>query len=198
MNADLFLTTDQVLEQLQLDRQAVYRLIKAGEITAVRVGRQWLFRRSDVDAWRNAALERPPEAGEDRVAARPRILVVDDEDTVRDLIARALLGAGYDVAVATNGPAALERLAESGTDLLITDLRMPGMDGLSLIREARKTAPGLPVIVITGFSTEETAADAVALGVAGYLTKPFRLSRILAATARALGEPVPAAEASPS
>jgi excisionase family DNA binding protein len=198
MNADLFLTTDQVLEQLQLDRQAVYRLINAGEITAVRVGRQWLFRRSDVDAWRNAALERPPEAGEDRVAARPRILVVDDEDTVRDLIARALLGAGYDVAVAANGPAALERLAESGTDLLITDLRMPGMDGLSLIREARKTAPGLPVIVITGFSTEETAADAVALGVAGYLTKPFRLSRILAATARALGEPVPAAEASPS
>jgi DNA-binding NtrC family response regulator len=71
-------------------------------------------------------------------------------------------------------------------------------NGLSLIREARKTAPGLPVIVITGFSTEETAADAVALGVAGYLTKPFRLSRILAATARALGEPVPAAEASPS
>jgi excisionase family DNA binding protein len=197
MNADLFLTTDQVLEQLQINRQAVYRLIKAGELPAVRVGRQWLFRRSDVEAWRDAALQHVTSAGEDRAAARPRILVVDDDEAVRDLIARALTAAGYDVARAADGLAALERVAERGIDLLITDLRMPGMDGLALVREARRAAPGLPVIIITGFSTEETATDAVALGVAGYLTKPFRLARILAATARALGEPVPAAEASP-
>jgi DNA-binding response OmpR family regulator len=77
---------------------------------------------------------------------------------------------------------------------LITDLKMPGMDGLSVIREARRKSADMPIIIITGFSTEASAIEAINLGVSGYLTKPFRLPRVLAATARALGEPVPAAE----
>ena len=68
------------------------------------------------------------------------------------------------------------------------------MDGLSVIREARRQTAELPVIIITGYSTEASAIEAINLGVAGYLTKPFRLPRILAATARALGEPVPTNE----
>ena len=72
---------------------------------------------------------------------------------------------------------------------------MPGMDGLSVIREARRLRPDLAVIIITGYSTEASAIEAINLGVSGYLTKPFRLPRILATTARALGEPMPAAEA---
>jgi ActR/RegA family two-component response regulator len=68
------------------------------------------------------------------------------------------------------------------------------MDGLSVIREARKLAPDLRVIIITGYSTEASAIEAINLGVSGYLTKPFRLPRILAAAARALVEPVPTAD----
>ena len=68
------------------------------------------------------------------------------------------------------------------------------MDGLSVIREARRQTAELPVIIITGYSTEASAIEAINLGVAGYLTKPFRLPRILAAAARALGEPVPTSE----
>jgi two-component system response regulator RegA len=74
-------------------------------------------------------------------------------------------------------------------DLLIADLKMPGVDGLAVIREAKRLNVLLPVIIITGFSTEAAAIEAVNLGVAGYLTKPFRVPQVLAAAAKAIGEP---------
>jgi excisionase family DNA binding protein len=196
MNDDHFLTTEEVLDYLQVNLRTVYRLIKAGRIPAVRVGRQWRFRKRDIDAWLESS--RPArgasEPGKAALGERPRILVVDDEQSVRDLLAKTLTLADYDVDTAPDGPSALERLRSVTYDLLITDLKMPGMDGLSIIREARKLLSDLPVIVITGYSTEASAIEAINLGVSGYLTKPFRLPRILAAAARALGEPVPTAE----
>jgi excisionase family DNA binding protein len=196
MSDDQFLTTEQVLDYLQVNLRTVYRLIKAGRIPAVRVGRQWLFRRSDIDGWLDSSRQMAHgDVGQDSSDERPRVLVVDDEPAVRDLLAKALAGADYDVDVAVDGASAVEHLRSRVYDLLITDLRMPGMDGLSVIRQARRTAPDLPVIIITGYSTEAAAIEAINLGVSGYITKPFRLPRILAATARALGEPVPAAEA---
>jgi excisionase family DNA binding protein len=196
MTKDQFLTTVELLDYLQVNLQTLHRLIKIGQIPPVRVGREWLFRKSDIDGWmesiRESGLEARSLGGPNE---RPGILVVDDDPAIRELLAKALTAAGYRVDLAADGPVALARLAESAYDLLITDLKMPGQDGLSLIREARTTSPSLPVIVITGYSSEATAIEAINLGVAGYLTKPFRLPRILAATARALGEPVPVAEA---
>ena len=193
MTDDHFLTTEEVLDYLQVNLRTVYRLIKAGKIPAVRVGRQWRFRKRDIDAWLDSSRQTGRD-GKDRPGDRPRILVVDDEQAVRDLLAKTLTMADYDVDSAPDGASAIDRLRAVAYDLLITDLKMPGMDGLSVIREARRTAPDLPVIIITGYSTEASAIEAINLGVAGYLTKPFRLPRILAATARALGEPIPAVE----
>ena len=119
---------------------------------------------------------------------RPRILVVDDEASIRDLLSKTLALADYDVDVAPDGRSAVERLRMLAYDLLITDLKMPGMDGLGVIREARRLKADLPVIIITGFSTEASAIEAANLGVAGYLTKPFRVPRVLAVAAKALGE----------
>lgn len=195
MSDDHFLTTEEVLDYLQVNLRTVYRLIKAGKIPAVRVGRQWRFRKRDIDAWLDSSRQSGRGNDKDRPGDRPRILVVDDEQAVRDLLAKTLTMADYDVDSAPDGASAIDRLRAVEYDLLITDLKMPGMDGLSVIREARRAAPDLPVIIITGYSTEASAIEAINLGVAGYLTKPFRLPRILAATARALGEPVPAAEA---
>ena len=115
------------------------------------------------------------------------------EEAVRQLVGRTLESA-YEVEVAADGPAAVQRLQGAPFDLLITDLKMPGMDGLSVIRTVRDTSD-MPIIIITGNSTEASAIEAVNLGVNGYLTKPFRLPRILNVAARALGEPPPAAEA---
>jgi excisionase family DNA binding protein len=198
---ETFLTTEEVLEYLQVNLRTVYRLIKAGKIPAVRVGRQWRFRKRDIDAWldsqrpRGAAVR--PAAAPTPVTAtplpptaprRPRILVVDDEAAIRDLLSKTLALAEYDVDVATDGRSALERMRMNPYDLLIADLKMPGMDGLTVIREAKRYKADLPVIIITGFSTESSAIEAVNLGVAGYLTKPFRVPQVLAAAAKALGE----------
>ncbi|HEY2149881.1 MAG TPA: response regulator [Vicinamibacterales bacterium] len=193
---ETFLTTEEVLEYLQVNLRTVYRLIKAGKIPAVRVGRQWRFRKRDIDAWLDS---QRPRGGGARTApaaptrpstgtARPRVLVVDDEASIRDLLGKTLALAEYDVDVAPDGRSALERMRLYPYDLLIADLKMPGMDGLTVIREAKRYKADLPVIIITGFSTESSAIEAVNLGVAGYLTKPFRVPQVLAAAAKALGE----------
>jgi excisionase family DNA binding protein len=194
-NDEVFLTTEEVLEYLQVNLRTIYRLIKAGKIPAVRVGRQWRFRKRDIDAWLDAQRprgERQLETAADRIPAvrpeRPRVLVADDEASIRELLSKTLALAEYDVETAPDGRAAVERLRLGHFDLLIADLKMPGLDGLTLIREAKRLKSDLPVIIITGFSTESSAIDAVNLGVAGYLTKPFRVPQVLAAAARALGE----------
>jgi excisionase family DNA binding protein len=193
MAEESFLTTEEVLEYLQVNLRTVYRLIKAGKIPAVRVGRQWRFRKRDIDAWLESQRPRQgrgvsPATRTATSAARPRVLVVDDESAIRDLLSKTLALAEYDVDLAPDGRTALERLRIIPYDLLITDLKMPGIDGLTVIREARRLKADIPVIIITGFSTEASAIEAVNLGVSGYLTKPFRVPRVLAVAAKALGE----------
>ena len=183
-----FLTTSEVLEYLQVNQRTVYRLIKAGKIPAVRVGRQWRFRKRDIDAW----LDRQGPGGVQALAAsldgRRRVLVVDDEEAIRDLLVKMLELADYEVEGAADGPSALEYLKKEPCDLMLVDLKMPRVDGLTVIREARRRHADLPVIIITGFSSEASAIEAVNLGVAGYLVKPFRIPHILATAAKALGE----------
>ena len=175
---ETFLTTEEVLEYLQVNLRTVYRLIKAGKIPAVRVGRQWRFRKRDIDTWldsqrpRGGARATPAPADSAASSPRrttdlPRILVVDDESSIRDLLAKTLAMADYDVDTATDGRSALEQLRLYPYDLLIADLQMPGIDGLSVIREAKRLKADLPVIIITGYSTETAAIEAVNLGVSG-------------------------------
>ena len=191
---EIFLTTEEILEYLQVNLRTVYRLIKAGKIPAVRVGRQWRFRKRDIDAWLDT--QRPhgerattaPDKPQGSRDGRPRVLVADDESSIRELLSKTLALAEYDVETAHDGRTALDRLRLGRYDLLIADLKMPGLDGLTLIREARRLKADLPVIIITGFSTESSAIEAVNIGVSGYLTKPFRVPQVLAAAARALGE----------
>ena len=191
---EVFLTTEEVLEYLQVNLRTVYRLIKAGKIPAVRVGRQWRFRKRDIDAWLDSQRTQSgggataPPATPTR-QGRARVLVVDDEASIRDLLSKTLALAEYDVDTAADASTALGRVRTTEYDLLIADLRMPGMDGLTLIRQVKRTRPDMPVIIITGFSTESSAIEAVNLGVAGYLRKPFRVPEVLAAAAKALGTP---------
>jgi excisionase family DNA binding protein len=203
---DVFLTTAEVLEYLQVNLRTVYRLLKAGQLPAVRVGRQWRFRKADVDAWlesqRPAGHGTPAAPGSAPLppaqapapgrtpghSATPRVLVADDEEAIRELLAKTLALADYDVQTVPDGQAALDCLRAESYQLLITDLRMPRLDGLGVIREARRLYPHLPVVIITGYSSEASAIEAVNLGVSGYLTKPFRVAKVLAVAAQALGE----------
>src|SRR5687768_6811330 len=189
---ETFLATEEVLAYLQVNLRTVYRLIKAGKIPAVRVGRQWRFRKRDIDAWLDSQRTQGGGTSPAPVALRPehpRVLVVDDEASIRDLLAKTLALAEYEVDTAADASTALTRVRGAEYDLLIADLRMPGMDGLTLIRQVKKIRAELPVIIITGFSSEASAIEAVNLGVAGYLRKPFRVPEVLAAAAKALGAP---------
>jgi len=182
---DQLLTTDQLLAYLHLNLKTVYRLIKAGKLPAVRVGRQWRFKKRDIDAWlrRNDA----PMPSAAPIDSHPSLLVVDDEEAVRELIGTTLKSAaeGYDVTLAPDGPSALRMMKTKAFDVLITDLKMPGMDGMTLIREAKSTSPDLSVVIITAVPSQTSAIDAINLGVSGYLTKPFRMPQILSVVAKA-------------
>ena len=183
MADDSLLTTEEVLDYLNLNLKTVYRLVKAGKLPAVRVGRQWRFRKRDIDAW----LQRGPRTETARSAGdRPTVLVVDDDESVREMLSASLSAAAYEVVTAADGSTALAALQRTPCDLLMADLKMPGMDGLTLIREARKRSPALPVVIVTGLPSEASAIEAIDIGVSGYLTKPFVVSKLLDVVARAL------------
>ncbi|HEX7086517.1 MAG TPA: response regulator [Vicinamibacterales bacterium] len=190
---DTYLTTEEVIDYLHVNLRTVYRLIKAGTLPAVRVGRQWRVRKADLDAWLESRgtvrRSRPASTATTAPVDAPRrVLIVDDEPSVRDVLSRTLSMAEYVVEATGDARSALDRLRLADFDLLIADLRMPGMDGLALIREARRLQPSLKVIIVTGYSSEQSAIEAVNLGVVGYLIKPFRVPQVLSAAARALGD----------
>ena len=115
-----------------------------------------------------------------------KILVVDDEAVIREGIRRILEKEGYQVEPKSSGRVALERLQEEDFDLVITDLKMPGMGGLELLKAIRILQPNVPVILITGYSTVETAVEAIKNGAFDYLAKPFTPVQITEKAQKAL------------
>ncbi len=106
------------------------------------------------------------------------VLVVDDEKSMRDLLSITLEKEGYDVVTAAGGEAAIEALRRDATDAVITDLRMPKVDGLQVLRAAKEISPDIAVIVVTAVASTETAVEAMKLGAYDYITKPFKLDEV--------------------
>jgi DNA-binding NtrC family response regulator len=102
-----------------------------------------------------------------------RILIVDDQNMMRDSLAATLAREGHEVVAAVDGAAAVARLGATRFDLLITDLRMPKMTGLELLAEAKRLRPEMPVVLMTAFATVNTAVEAMKLGAYDYIQKPF-------------------------
>jgi two-component system, NtrC family, response regulator PilR len=115
-----------------------------------------------------------------------RVLVVDDEQSMRELLAIMLRQAGYDVAVADGGEAAVERLKGESFDLVVTDLRMRKVDGLAVLKAAKEFSPRTVVLVVTAFASTETAVEAMKLGAYDYVTKPFKLDELKLTVSNAL------------
>jgi two-component system, NtrC family, response regulator PilR len=115
-----------------------------------------------------------------------RVLVVDDEQSMRELLAIMLRQAGYDVAVADGGEAAVETLKTERFDLVVTDLRMRKVDGLAVLKAAKEFSPRTAVLVVTAFASTETAVEAMKLGAYDYVTKPFKLDELKLTVSNAL------------
>ena len=108
-----------------------------------------------------------------------RLLVVDDEEPQRSMLTSILGRAGFEVDAASDGRGALELLNGSSHDLVLTDQRMPGMDGLELLERVRREYPDVPVVLMTAYGSVSTAVEAMKRGAADYLTKPFEREELL-------------------
>ena len=128
-------------------------------------------------------------------ATQPRLLVVDDDADMLRLLSMRLNSAGYRVSTAGSAENALAKLQVERPQLVLSDVRMPGQDGLSLFSEIRSRHPSLPVILLTAHGTIPDAVEATARGVFSYLTKPYDAKVLLdkIAQALALGAPHPEA-----
>jgi CheY-like chemotaxis protein len=120
------------------------------------------------------------------LASRRRMLIVDDDPDMVDTCARILRRSGHECLTATSGRAALALLSSHRPDLILADLRMPEMDGLTLLTQARRVASQVPVIIVTAYGSPETARQAREAGAAAYLTKPFTVGELRDVVARVL------------
>lgn len=117
---------------------------------------------------------------------RRTVLVVEDEPNTRKAMKALLDSEGYVVTTASGGLEALEQFDSVNPDVVVTDLRMPGMDGLELLRRIRSTHSDLPVIVVTAFGAIETAKDAIRAGAVDYLQKPVDIDKLVIAIESAI------------
>src|SRR5689334_1755987 len=117
---------------------------------------------------------------------RPRVLVVDDEKFIRDIIADFLGMEGYIVRTAEDGVSATNELERARYDMVISDLKMPRMGGLDLLKEVSKTHPDTLTVIMTGFGTVETAIDAMKRGAYDYILKPFKVEEVVHIVQRGL------------
>lgn len=117
---------------------------------------------------------------------KPRVLVVDDEKFIRDILADFLGMEGYIVRTAEDGSSAVSELARARYDMVISDLKMPRMGGLELLKEVARTHPDTLTVIMTGFGTVETAIDAMKRGAYDYILKPFKVEEIVHIVQRGL------------
>ena len=120
-----------------------------------------------------------------------KILVIDDESGIRDLLDTLLRRKGYDVVLAESGQKGLDLFRRERPDVIVLDLKMPGMDGLSVLQQVRSLDSKKPVIVLTGAGTAETEQKVRALGVTEYVEKEFSLHLLGDSLKRLLNNPTP-------
>jgi two-component system response regulator HydG len=114
-----------------------------------------------------------------------RVLIIDDESFHADAVAESLQRVGFDCVIANSGAAGARKIEEEDFDVILTDLRMEGLDGLAILRKAKQSTPGAEVVVITGHGDVKTAVEAIKQGAANYLTKPVDMAELRAIVDRA-------------
>lgn len=126
---------------------------------------------------------------------KPQVLVIDDDAVVGRSFDRVLSRKGYEVSTALTGEEGLKNIDSTEYDVVFTDIKMPGMDGLEVAERIKAKCPWTPVVVITGYGTEENEAEASLLGVSGFVHKPLTPEIIESITLKALEEPGEAMQA---
>ena len=121
------------------------------------------------------------------MAAAKRILVVDDQESMRQMLSDLLELMGHEPRAVEGGESALQNLRAQGADLVITDLNMPVMNGMELMKQIKSEFPGTPVIIITGYGSFHTEKQVLSNGADGYIPKPCTIHRVQQTVNQALG-----------
>ncbi|HEX2480934.1 MAG TPA: response regulator [Methylomirabilota bacterium] len=171
------LTIREVAGYLKLPVSTVYRLAERRDLPGHKVGRQWRFHKSVLDDWFR----------EHAATSRSTILVVDDEEAIRDLMVSALATKTRDVLTAGSGGEALEIVKRADVDLVLLDLAMPGMNGVDTFREIHALRPVLPVMIVTAYPDSDLMVKALEIGPFSMISKPVDLVQVQKAVDRIVG-----------
>jgi excisionase family DNA binding protein len=205
MEENIF-TIDEVSKYLKIPKSTIYKLCQRNQMPFSKIGKQLRFRKTSVDNWLSEKETREPQI-ENRPIPRSfseggsskseegepeRILLVDDDNLVLKAISRLLAIHGYEVTVVRTGQEALQQVKESRFSLLITDISMPGLDGIQTIkriREFNKIADrsSIPEIIITGYIDTTAEEEAESLGITDYVYKPFQNAEFINTVKRKIG-----------
>jgi len=117
---------------------------------------------------------------------KAKVLVIDDEKVVLDSVAKILTDEGYDVDANVSGREGLNQALEEQYDIVLTDIRMPDIGGMRVLRDIKRTKPSLPVVMITGYASVKSSVQAMKLGAADYVEKPFTPDQLIKAVDTAL------------
>ncbi len=117
-----------------------------------------------------------------------RVLVVDDEDTLRTVLSQELKGEGYDVETASDGQIAIDTIREKTFDLILLDIKMPNVDGFEVLKYIKENHKNLKVIMLTGFADLKNAIESKKLGAEDFVSKPYDLVDLLTTIERVLSE----------
>lgn len=164
---------------LRINEQTVRRLAREGAIPAFKVGGVWRFKKSVLDAWAEA--QGMSQTGQ-------RILVVDDEEPILELLRRILTRESFSVETTTSGKRALEMIQQSVPDLVLLDLKIPDMDGATVLESIRRTHGDLPVVILTGFPDSELVSQALKFSPITLLAKGATDKQIVSAVEAAVGK----------
>ena len=113
------------------------------------------------------------------IGTKKRIMVVDNEDNICDIYKKVLINEGYDVEAFMDGGSAIDSFVQNRFDVVITDLKMPKIDGFHVIKKIREVSPKTDIIVITGYATLDSVVTTIKLGAYDYLVKPFEISDLV-------------------
>jgi DNA-binding NtrC family response regulator len=117
-----------------------------------------------------------------------QVLIVDDDEKMQNLLQKVLVRSGYSVSLAGNGEEAMERFEGCQFDIVLSDIRMPAMDGMALLKEIREKCPDTTVIMMTAFGTVDSAVEAMKEGAYDYISKPFKMDEVLIVLSRVVEE----------
>ena len=117
---------------------------------------------------------------------KKKALVIDDEKVVLDSVSKILTDENYEVDITLNGREGIDRAIKDNYDVVLTDIRMPDIGGMRVLRDVKRAKPSLPVVMITGYASIESSVQAMKMGAADYLEKPFTPDQLLKAVASAL------------